>query len=88
MALISDLSWRFGSFGKQLQNNLFSTTYSNGTTQASDLLALNIQRGRDHGIAPYYVALYQCFGANVTSFSNLSTYMTSDRIVTLRSLYA
>lgn len=88
LGLISDLAWRFGTFGFQLQNNLFSTTYSNGTTTAVDLLALNIQRGRDHGIAPYYLAIYKCFGVNVTSFNGLSSYISSANIAILKTLYA
>ena len=49
LGMINDIAWKFGTFGYDLQNNLFQTSYPNGTTQSADLLALNINRGRDHG---------------------------------------
>ena len=49
LGMINDIAWKFGTFGFDLQNNLFQTTYPNGSTSSSDLLALNINRGRDHG---------------------------------------
>jgi hypothetical protein len=53
LALVNDFAWKFGTFGNQLQNNLFQQFYPNGSTNSFDLLALNINRGRDHGI--YYI---------------------------------
>jgi len=52
-------------------------TYANGSTSATDLLALNIQRGRDHGLQPYYKYVQACFGKTITSFTSLSTLITS-----------
>jgi len=52
-------------------------TYANGSTSASDLLAINIQRGRDHGLQPYYKYVQSCFGITVTSFTSLSSLITS-----------
>jgi len=49
LGLVNDYAWKFGSFGNQLQNNLFQQFYANGSTSSYDLLALNINRGRDHG---------------------------------------
>ena len=52
-------------------------TYANGSTSASDLFAINIQRGRDHGLQPYYKYVQSCFGITVTSFSSLTSYISS-----------
>jgi peroxidase len=56
-------------------------TYPNGTTTASDLLAINIQRGRDHGLQPYYKYVQACTGKTITSFDNLSTLMSSSNYI-------
>jgi len=54
LALLNDLAWKFRSFGSQLQNSLFQQTYPNGTSNSIDLLAYNINRGRDHGISFFF----------------------------------
>ncbi len=54
---LTDQAWRFGSFADFMQNHLFETNYTTsgvpGPTVAVDLLATNINRGRDHGIPSY-----------------------------------
>ncbi|XP_022236909.1 chorion peroxidase-like [Limulus polyphemus] len=40
-----------------------------------DLMAINVQRGRDHGIRPYVDYLRAIFNVRVTSFSNLRSLM-------------
>ena len=88
LVLINDIAWKFGSFGTSLQNNLFKTTYSNGTVTAVDLLALNIHRGRDHGLQPYVKYIQKCFGVTINSFEDLSpAYMNSFNKDQLKSLY-
>ncbi|CAL1288908.1 unnamed protein product [Larinioides sclopetarius] len=45
-----------------------------GSPYGSDLASLDIQRGRDHGIAPYVYYIYNCSGGDVTiqSFDDLA----------------
>ena len=81
MSLINQNAWLFGTFGNQLQNNLQQVTYTNGTTVAADLLAINIQRGRDHGLQPYYKYLQACTGKTISSFSDLSSYISSSKLL-------
>ena len=52
-------------------------TYSNGTLTAADLFAINVQRGRDHGLQPYYKYFQACTGITVTSFSSLNKYISA-----------
>ncbi len=87
LGTLNDASWNFGSFGNQLQNNLFQKTYPNGTVDAQDLFALNINRGRDHGLPTYVQFLKQKMGITVTSFDKLSLIKRS-KIDLLKQLYA
>ncbi|XP_066967966.1 peroxidase mlt-7-like isoform X2 [Macrobrachium rosenbergii] len=52
-----------------------------------DLLALNIQRGRDHGLPPYNRWRVFCGLPSASSFSDLSKDMTQDRIDALQRVY-
>jgi hypothetical protein len=61
LGILNDPAWQFGTYSTGLQNNLFQTTYPNGTTYAIDLLAFKINRGRDK----------QCFNITINSFSDL-----------------
>ena len=47
LGILNDVAWKFGTFGFSLQNNLFQTNYANGSTSSIDLLAFNVNRGRD-----------------------------------------
>jgi hypothetical protein len=85
--MIQDLAWHFGSFGNQLQNNLFKVADSTLPQQAVDLFATNINRGRDHGLQPYVYYVKQCLGINIYNFSDLTILMNTPNINTLMSLY-
>lgn len=84
--LANDKAWKFGTYGSEMQNNLFGET-ENGTFTAVDLLATNLQRGRDHGLPPYIDYVYKCHGVNVTKFNDLTFIMRTPKIQTLEKLY-
>ena len=70
-------------------NHLFEVIAPNGTylTLPTDLLAVNINRGRDHGV-PSYTKLREFCGLKVPqTFADLSSKMTSDSIKKLKSVY-
>ncbi|CAF0930096.1 unnamed protein product [Brachionus calyciflorus] len=83
---INDRCWKFGSFGFELQNRLFGKT-ENNIFSAVDLLATNIQRGRDHGLQPYVKYVKHCHGIDVTTFDDLKTLILSPNIASLQSVY-
>ena len=88
MGAINDLAWKFGSFGNQLQNNFLQTSDSNGTTVAADLFALNINRGRDHGLQPYVNYVKKCFNITLDAFKNLApVLMSEEKAKQLQNLY-
>jgi hypothetical protein len=86
--MLRDFAWLFGTFGNQMQNNLFQTTFANGTTVAHDLLALNINRGRDHGLPTYTQFFSKAFNINITSFSQLQWLMAPPRVQQLQKAYS
>lgn len=81
-------AWKFGSFGNQMQNNLFQTTYPNGTYNSLDLFAVNLMRGRDHGLPTYVDFLRGFRGINIASFTQLSSLMNGPSIQNLQRVYA
>lgn len=88
LGLVNDIAWKFGSFGTSLQNNLFKSTDSNGNTYAVDLLATNINRGRDHGLQPYVKYVKSCFNITINTFDDLSPIlMNGFNRDQLRSIY-
>ncbi|KAL1438784.1 hypothetical protein MTO96_047713 [Rhipicephalus appendiculatus] len=52
-----------------------------------DLVALNLQRAREHGIRPYVDYFYFCNGVNLTSFDALKQYMDSESVEKYKMLY-
>ena len=70
----------------EVTNHLFETT----TVPFSgyDLAALNIQRGRDHGLRPYNEYRAACNLKRAASFEDLSREMTQSVIDRLRQVYA
>jgi peroxidase len=53
----------------------------------SDLIAFNIQRGRDHGLPAYHVYLDFCFGVKAYGWQDLARFIPSQQLNVLRSLY-
>ncbi|KAL1422059.1 hypothetical protein MTO96_022461 [Rhipicephalus appendiculatus] len=52
-----------------------------------DLIALNLQRAREHGIRPYVDYFHFCTGIRVTSFDELKRYMDNDAVEKYKRLY-
>ncbi|XP_076312870.1 heme peroxidase 2-like [Tachypleus tridentatus] len=52
-----------------------------------DLMAINIQRGRDHGIRPYVDYLRAIFNFSVTSFSDLNNLMPEQVLQKFEQIY-
>lgn len=80
-----------------IENHLFETKVAKGDLPAADgsfnrqsLATLNIERGREHGIAGYTVYRNQCFGIlkKVNNWADLVGIMTDETIGLLKSTYA
>ncbi|CAG2115667.1 unnamed protein product, partial [Medioppia subpectinata] len=52
-----------------------------------DLPAININRGRDHGVPGYVYYLQYCTGAAIHSWSELSKFIPAENVRKLQSLY-
>ena len=70
------------SFTSDITNNLFD-----GDANGMDLVALNIQRGRDHGLPGYTRYRELCGLGSTNSFSDLSRQMPFSRTEELRNVY-
>lgn len=68
----------------ELTNHLFQ---SSGSQFGMDLAAINIQRGRDHGLPSYTAWRVPCDLAPVRSWRDLEAIMTFDTIQRFKSLY-
>lgn len=52
-----------------------------------DLSAININRGREHGVAGYIYYLEYCTGANIKGWSDLKPFIPDSKLDRLRSVY-
>ena len=87
LGFLNDIAWKFGTFGISLQSNLFKTNDS-GVVTAVDLLAMNINRGRDHGLQPYVKYIKRCFNVTINTFEDLTpNFMNSFNKDQLKILY-
>ena len=57
------------------------------TPYGMDLAALNIQRGRDHGLAPYNVWREQCGLARFARFDDMTAVMSARTVAALERVY-
>jgi len=70
------------NFSREVSDKLFD-----GALNGMDLIALNIQRGRDHGIPGYAEYVKICRVGNPRSFNDLSNLMSSRAVQKLRRTY-
>ncbi|KAJ8892427.1 hypothetical protein PR048_005007 [Dryococelus australis] len=69
---------------KQLTNHLFQTPRFH---YGMDLAAINIQRGRDHGLAPYNAWREKCGLQQFSDWRHLLKVMSADTLRKLQSVY-
>ncbi|XP_054168948.1 peroxidasin homolog [Oppia nitens] len=75
--LVGRSAQRFDPFCHgDLRNHLYQ---QRGQLSGSDLPAMNIQRGRDHGLPGYVHYLKHCFKEDIKTFEQLDQYMPSSQ---------
>ncbi|KAK7014812.1 hypothetical protein SK128_017554 [Halocaridina rubra] len=82
-ALLSRSGKADAFFTEEVSGKLFHRSKPFGL----DLPALNIQRGREHGI-PGYVKWLEYCGMDATSFDELKSVMANESVVALQSIYS
>jgi len=53
----------------------------------NDLPALNVQRGREHGIPPYYLFLEFCYGYVLDSWDKMKYFIPEKKLQNIKSVY-
>jgi hypothetical protein len=76
-----------GNFAHQIRHRLFETNNEYGQTRRNDLVALNICRGREHGIPGYNTVRAYCGVATAKKFEDFGGTINYDGIQKLKSLY-
>lgn len=77
-----------GSFANEISDHLFQEHSPKRQTQfGGDLVARNIQRGRDHGIPDYNTFRKICNLAPITSWSQRPVEMSAEMWLRFRALY-
>merc|ERR1712012_1213252 len=72
------------SFVEDLRNHLFESSSGRG---GLDLVAVNIQRGRDHGLPGYNKYREICTGKKARDFDDLRKSINPEHIAQLKSVY-
>lgn len=88
-SLINEPPSRFDTaISDLLQNHLFEFKVSDNSVIAFDLAAVNINRGRDHGIPSYNEFRQICGFPRASSFADLGDFIKPDKIRRLQSIYS
>ena len=88
IGLLNDPAYRFDTnLANTLQNHLFEFRLPDNTVIAIDLLATNINRGRDHGVPGYNEVRAACGLSKAAYFYDLGNEIAPDRIQMLASVY-
>lgn len=86
--LLNDAAMKFDtSFSDVMQNHLFEFKGVDGRNVALDLIAININRGRDHGIPSYNSFREKCGFKRAVTFSELSDNISPEQIQNLQQIY-
>ena len=75
--------WVDRVFSSALRERLFMMPGAPGM----DLVALNINRGREHGLQPYVTAVENCLDRTVASWDDLADLMEPETVARLRGVY-
>jgi len=72
------------SFVEDIRNHLFESSTGRG---GLDLVAVNIQRGRDHGLPGYNQYKEICTGDKARTFDDLRKVISAEHVAQLKSVY-
>lgn len=61
--------------------------FKNARGMGTDLLSIDIQRGRDHGIAPYHQYYSRCMKTKVRNWNDLRPSFSHENILILSRIY-
>lgn len=76
-----------GNFAHQIHHRLFETTNNNGYMWRNDLIAINICRGREHGIPSYNTFREYCNLTKAYYFEDFGNTINYDGIKLLQKTY-
>jgi peroxidase len=86
--LLNDPAGKYDTnMNDHLQNHLFEFPLSDGTIQAVDLFAANVQRGRDHGLPSYIDIREKCGSGRIQRFAELRDTMPPETVDKLEVMY-
>lgn len=86
--MLNEGSSKFDSnIADTLQHHLFEVKNSDGSTEAVDLFATNVNRGRDHGVPPYNFIRERCGLSKANDFADLADQMSKESIEKLKAIY-
>uniref|UniRef100_A0A1I8MF21 Animal heme peroxidase n=1 Tax=Musca domestica TaxID=7370 RepID=A0A1I8MF21_MUSDO len=73
----------------RMDNSYVDSLVSNSTKRPthSDALAFDIQRGRDHGLQPYYKYLEVCSNVKISQWNDLRQFIENEDIEKLKTVY-
>jgi len=75
------------NYAQQIHHRLFESTNHQGETRRSDIVSLNICRGREHGIPGYNAYREICDLERAKSFQDFSDTMSPEAVRKMQMIY-
>ncbi len=75
------------NYAQQIHHRLFESTNHQGETRRNDIVAINICRGREHGIPGYNAYREFCGFPRVNHFQDLSDTMSIESTQKMQTIY-